>query len=145
VYRYLLSALRDPVAADDLTQEFGLSLVRGEFRRVDPQRGRFRDYVKTVLFHLVSNYRRRQQKLPQPLAADAPPLQALAATDPDMDREFNENWRTELLKRTMDALAEAHPTFHAVLQLQVDHPDMRSPEMAQRLSQKLGKSVSADS
>src|SRR5207249_5361150 len=39
IYRYLLKALGDPNAADDLTQEFGLSVVRGEVRRADPQRG----------------------------------------------------------------------------------------------------------
>src|SRR5438874_2310362 len=42
VYRYLLRLLGDPHVADDLTQEFALALVRGEFRQADPQRGRFR-------------------------------------------------------------------------------------------------------
>src|SRR5260370_13259693 len=74
VHRYLLAALRDPHAADDLTQEFGLSLVRGDFHQVRPERGRFRDYVKTVLFHLVSRYRKRQLGQSQAVRPDHPEL-----------------------------------------------------------------------
>src|SRR5262249_34829660 len=66
VYRYLLAAVRDHHAAEDLTQEFALRFVRGQFRLADPERGRFRDYVKTALFHLVDDYRRRQGRAPSP-------------------------------------------------------------------------------
>src|SRR5438034_11479959 len=65
IYRYLLSAVRDHHAAEDLTQEFALRFVRGLFRHADPQRGRFRDYVKTALFHLVDDYRQRQRRQPR--------------------------------------------------------------------------------
>src|SRR5262245_58256297 len=51
VYRYLLGALRDPHAAEELAQEFALRVVRGDFRRADPQRGRFRDFLRTSLVH----------------------------------------------------------------------------------------------
>src|SRR5256885_3417569 len=74
VHRYLLAALRDRHAADGLTQEFGLSLVRGDFHQVQPERGRFRDYVKTVLFHLVSRHRKRQLTQSQAVSPDHPEL-----------------------------------------------------------------------
>src|SRR5262249_26305047 len=64
----LRSALGDPAIAEELPQEFAVSLVRGDFRNVDPQRGRFRYYLKTVLSHLVSNYRRKGRRLATPLA-----------------------------------------------------------------------------
>ena len=48
VYRYLLGAVRDPDVAADLCQEFAVRFLRGDFRRADPGRGRFRDYLKTV-------------------------------------------------------------------------------------------------
>src|SRR5262249_44043304 len=70
VYRYCLAAARDGAAAAALAQEFGLALVRGKFRGVDPGRGRFRDYVKTVLFHLVSNHRRGLQRQLPSLSPD---------------------------------------------------------------------------
>ena len=48
VYRYLLGAVRDADAAQDLSQEFVVRFLRGGFRRADPERGRFRDYLKTA-------------------------------------------------------------------------------------------------
>src|SRR5437868_15542112 len=49
VHRYLLGALRNQDAADDLFQEFALRFLRGDFARADATRGRFRDYLRTVL------------------------------------------------------------------------------------------------
>jgi RNA polymerase sigma-70 factor (ECF subfamily) len=144
VYRYLLSALRDAHAAEDLTQEFGLGLVRGDFRNVQPERGRFRDYVKTVLFHLVSRYRKRQQGQAKPLAPDSPALADLAAGDEDADREFRDNWRKELLARTWAALAETQATAYTVLRFRAAHAKMPSGQMAEQVSQELGKSFTAE-
>src|SRR5689334_25268020 len=70
VHRYLLGALRDPYAADDLAQEFFLRFVRGDFRNANPAKGRFRDLVKTTLFHLIVDHQRRQKACPRPLPAD---------------------------------------------------------------------------
>jgi RNA polymerase sigma-70 factor (ECF subfamily) len=142
VYRYLRAAVGE-AAADDLLQEFALCLVRGDFRQADPQRGRFRDYVKAVLFHLVSKHRKRQQKLPQALPADNPALAELAAAEGD-GRAFDEGWRDQLLNRAWDALARQHPTFHTVLRFRAAHPKMASAEMAKRLGHDLGKPVTAD-
>jgi DNA-directed RNA polymerase specialized sigma24 family protein len=58
VYRYLLKALRDPEAAAEQSQEFALRFVRSDFKEADPERGRFRDFLRTVLYHLVVNYYR---------------------------------------------------------------------------------------
>src|SRR5262245_61959201 len=90
VRRYLQAVLGDAHAADDLAQEFAVSLLRGEFRGADPQYGRFRTYVKGVLFHLVGAYRRKQQRQPDALAPDNPALAGLAQSSEDADREFNE-------------------------------------------------------
>src|SRR5436190_15537899 len=60
IHRYLMAALGDPTVVDDLTQEFALALVQGKFHQADPRRGRFRDYLKAVLFNLVRAYRGRE-------------------------------------------------------------------------------------
>src|SRR5438132_629599 len=65
VYRYLLGAVRDPEVASELSQEFAFRFVRGDFRRADPERGRFRAYVKRALAHLVADHYRARQAWPQ--------------------------------------------------------------------------------
>src|SRR5690242_7685201 len=70
VHRYLLGALRNPDAADELAQEFALRFLRGQCKGADPQRGRFRDYLKGTLSHLVAEYYRRQAALAKPLPVD---------------------------------------------------------------------------
>src|SRR4051812_44626670 len=58
VYRYLLAALRDPDAAEEVAQDFALRFVRGDFKRADPERGRFRDYLRASLIRAVRDYER---------------------------------------------------------------------------------------
>src|SRR6516164_8927383 len=53
IYRYLLACVRQLDVADELFQEFALRFLRGDFKNADPERGRFRCYLKTVLHHLV--------------------------------------------------------------------------------------------
>ena len=46
IQRYLLGALRDPEAADDLFQEFAYRFVHGDLRGADRERGRFRAFLQ---------------------------------------------------------------------------------------------------
>jgi RNA polymerase sigma-70 factor (ECF subfamily) len=152
VYRYLLGALRDPDAADELFQEFALRLVRGDFHRADPAKGRFRDFLKTALFRLIVDAQRRKRRRGPPSSdstardvADPAPVPGVA--DDEADRQFLAAWRAELLARAWDALAdhERHTgqPLHCVLKLRADRPEMRSAEMAERLTERLGYPVNA--
>src|SRR5207248_11116913 len=49
VYAYLRGAVCTEAIADDLFQEFALRVVRGDFSRAKPEKGRFRDYLRTSL------------------------------------------------------------------------------------------------
>ncbi len=143
VYRYLLGALRDEDAAEELSQEFALRFVRGDFRRADPERGRFRDYVKTALVHLVTDYHRRRHAAPRPLPNDHPAPQAGPSPPDDPDAQFTASWREELIHQTWKALSQAQPAYHAVLLLHVENPDMPSAEMADKLSAELQRPMTA--
>jgi RNA polymerase sigma-70 factor (ECF subfamily) len=141
IYRYLSRAVSDSAAAEDLTQEFVLKLIRGDFRHADPEHGRFRNYVKTALFHLVSSFRRAHRRPQTALERVAEP----EAPDTEKDAsEFNEDWRNELLSRAWDALAEDQPRSYAGLRLRAENPTMASPELACELSRQLGEQISAD-
>jgi RNA polymerase sigma-70 factor (ECF subfamily) len=148
VYRYLLGALGDVDTAGELTQEFALRFLRGDFRGADRQRGRFRDFLKGVLSHLIADYYRRRRTVAKPLPANSAELAASPGGFDECDRQFTESWRDELLARTWEALAEIQQQtgqpFHAVMQFRAQHPDLRSPQMAEQLSAQLGQRLTAD-
>jgi RNA polymerase sigma-70 factor (ECF subfamily) len=146
--RYLLGALRDADAADELFQELALHFLRGDFRRADPERGRFRNYLKTALFRLVVQYRRRQQKQPLPLRDDA--FEAAVADVEPVDcseQDFLRCCRDEHLARAWHALEQIEEStgqpFYAVLRFRADNPDMPSPLMAVRLGVQLGRPLTS--
>ena len=146
VYRYLTAALRDPDAADEVYQEFALRLVRGDFRRARPDRGKFRDFLKTALYHLVVDHRRKAARAAGPLPPDGPAVEPEAA-EPESDVAFLAEWRGRLLARAWDGLAAAEREtgrpLHAVLRARTDHPDRSAAELAETLSAGLGRPVDA--
>ena len=141
VYRYLRCVLRDADAADEVFQEFALNFVRGGFRHADPEKGRFRDYVKISILRLVSQYRKRNWRRGQALDA-----QQLAATDgPEADQNSDETFlkscREEFLGRAWTLLAAVESRtgqpLHTVLDYRARHPEATSDEMAAELTSHL--------
>jgi RNA polymerase sigma-70 factor (ECF subfamily) len=138
VYRYLLGALRDPDAADELAQEFALRFVRGDFHRADPERGRFRDFVKTAVYHLIVDHHRQQQKRPHSLPCDSAYLPGSESEISQADRIFAERWREELLDRAWEGLAglqrQSGQRYYTVLRWRAEHPDTPAARLAEKLS-----------
>ncbi len=146
IHRYLLGALRDADLADEMFQEFALRLVRGDFRNADPARGRFRFFLKTALYHLVVDAQRRRHRAPGPLPSGIDPP-AREATPEEADAQFVEAWRAELMARTWDALQQSDSEgrhLYLVLRYRRDHPDVRSPDMAEQLAPLIGKAVTPE-
>jgi DNA-directed RNA polymerase specialized sigma24 family protein len=145
VRRYLRASLRDDDAADEVFQEFALRFVRGDFRAAHPERGRFRSFVKTTLYHLIVDYHRSAGRRPGPLPAVA--VRSRAASGDADDERFHQAWRQELLDRSWAALAalerEQGTPFHSALRMLVDDPRRRSREIAAQLSQRSNKPISA--
>jgi RNA polymerase sigma-70 factor (ECF subfamily) len=144
VYRYLLRVVGDAHAADDLTQDFALNLVRGTFRHAAPEKGRFRNYIKTALFHMVSQHYKQGQKHPRAVSDDSPELADLAVAGMDFEEQFHTHWRDQLLARAWQALARVQPVGYAVLRCRADHPEMPSAEMARQLRDQLGQAFTPD-
>lgn len=145
ISRYLRGALRDNEAADDLFQEFALRLVRGDFKRADPERGKFRRFIKTSLYHLVVDHQRRRHA--RPLLGEVHEPIDHAEPLAESEARFIADWRAELLRRAGQALAERDGQtgqhLFAVLRLRADQPELRSAELAERLTAELGQAVSA--
>jgi RNA polymerase sigma-70 factor (ECF subfamily) len=149
VRRYALAALRDEDAADEVWQEFVLRFVRGDFASANPERGRFRAFVKTVVYRLIVDHQRRRKRqyregpMHSNLAEPATGDDAAAADDVI----FLASWRDELLARCWQRLGneetQSGKPHHTVLRYRVDHPELRSPELAAGLTELLGKPVNA--
>ncbi len=146
VHRYLVSALGDRDAADELDQEFAVRFLRGDFHRANPSRGRFRDFVKRSLRNLMIDYRRRSATRPRTLGDDLPePIDSLTG-DMDFDHRFTASWRSELLSRSWDTLRRFQERtgqpYHTALRLRSEHPELSSAELASQLSPLLDRPLS---
>jgi RNA polymerase sigma factor (sigma-70 family) len=141
VYRYLLGALRDPDAADELFQDFALRVVQGAFRRANPERGRFRDYLKTTLIHLVTDYQNQRRRRPTSLGKtlNEPAVQPY---DPaTAEEQFLQSWKEELLARAWESLEkterQGEQPYYSVLRFRSENSGATSAEMAIRLTEQL--------
>jgi len=139
VRRYLGAALQDDEAVDEVMQELALKLVRQEFKNATPEKGSFRAFMKTVLFRMVADYRRRQARGREYTASDQDrPL------DPAQE-EFATSWREEALELAWTKLEELEEEsgrpWYAVLRAKIDHPELNSAELAEEVSRKTSHSI----
>jgi RNA polymerase sigma-70 factor (ECF subfamily) len=101
----------DADAAADAAQEFFAWMIETEFAgRADPERGRFRSFLKTALRHFVVDRERAERtrkrgggRAPESLD-DAAASAALASKDAGPDEALDAAWRTALIERALAAL-----------------------------------------
>ncbi len=146
VYYYLLASTKDPHTAEELSQEFALRFVRGDFHRADPQRGRFRDFIKTVLRNLVADYYRQRRGEPAELPPDSAFIPASGVASGQADADFTACWRQQLLDRTWEELQLANERagqpYYAVLRWKAENPDGTAQAGANELCRRLAREVS---
>ncbi len=136
VYRYFLTATRLPDVAEDLTQDFAVRFLRGDFSNVHPDRGRFRDFLRVSLANQLRDYQRRQR-----VRAVNERLHEEPADQTAQAREsFNENWRDEVLAQTWTALEHHQEAtgqmFFLALKLKAVESDLSSAELARLYSER---------
>ena len=146
IRRYLRAALRSDDAADEVMQEFSLRFVRGDFQNVNPERGRFRNFLKTCLYHLIVDHQRRQRRGGLAVA-DAAELAEVPAPSGELesDAAFLRTWREDLLRRAWKQLKEDQRStgkpYHTVLMARAEHPDLSSTELAGLIAERLQRDM----
>jgi RNA polymerase sigma factor (sigma-70 family) len=146
IRRFVGAILKNDAEADDLSQEAAVRLLAGDFAGADPTRGRFRDLLRTALRNMIRTHwtkRSRSRGVPLPMDDLAEP------PSPEQDAAWAEQWRQTMLEIALNAMEQYerdHPGSVAcrVLRLRAEFPEDTSEELAERLSQQLGKSVRAD-
>lgn len=143
-YRYLARVVGDAAAAEELCQEFAYRFVRGDFRGARPDKGRFRDYVKTALVRMAGEYRRARQAGDRVRPFDS---RVMTPADPDPDAAFREEWRQAVLDLVWAALKREatgpRPTGYDVLRRKAADPSVPSARLAETLTAQLGRPVTA--
>jgi len=144
IQRYLLGAFRDQVAAEDAYQEFAVRFVQGDYHSVTPERGRFRSFLKTILFRLVVEHYRRQKRggMAQMGSNIAEPEARAESADEEL---FLQMWSDGLLKSAWDALSRleretGRPLF-TVMRVRVEQADLSSKQLADAISVELKRTV----
>ncbi len=146
IKRYLLAALRDQDAADELFQQFALKFVEGGFRNADESKGQFRAFVKTVLYRMIaSHFRKRSRSKQKTLQPDL--INDWVVNESENDSQFSTEWRDEILEQAWQALEnndrQSKTNHFIILTVKVNEPGLSSPEFAERLTELLGKPVKA--
>ncbi len=142
VLRYLRLKLRDTNLADEVFQEFWTKLLTHKLAGADNNKGRFRDYLRTVLHRLIIDHF-RGRKL-QPL----PPGDLVDPDEPDAD--YDRVWREAVLKRALSRLETYEAStpknrYASVLNLRREHPKEPIEEIARKLGEQVGARITPES
>src|SRR5262249_33379064 len=132
VTRYIHLKVRDKHLADEVLQEFWTKLLTGKLAGADKSKGRFRDYLRTVLHRLIIDHFRSRKLLP------LPPGDLLDAARPDED--FDRVWREAVINRLWSRRAPSQAStpktrYASVLQLRRDFPKASIDEIAGKLAE----------
>lgn len=141
VERYLRLKLRDQNLADEVFQEFWTKLLTHKLAGADHNKGRFRDYLRTVLHRLIIDHFRNRKLVALPPGDLLDP----SANDADYDRV----WREAVIKRVWSRLETYEAStpknrYASVLHLRVGNPEASIDELAQQLSEQTGTRISPE-
>lgn len=144
VRKYLGGILKNSEEADELSQEVMLRLLRGDLAGADPDRGRFRDLLKTAVRNLAhkhwekGNVRRTVDAELDHVMGDTP-----------SDEGWKTAWQGTVIDHVWGRLQEEERNERGVpawlvLQLRTRYPDESSEQLAARYSTETGSAIRAD-
>ncbi len=114
IYAYIRHRGYAPESAQDLTQDFFTRVLeKGLFAEADPDRGRFRSFLRTVCGHYLANRRDRERAHKRgggraPLSIDSADAESRYIREPvhelTPERIFDRSWALTLLARVYEQL-----------------------------------------
>jgi RNA polymerase sigma factor (sigma-70 family) len=150
IRRYVRAIMRDEAEADEVAQDAVVRMLEGNFGGADPDRGRFRDLLKTAVRNMVRN-RWRREGLRRGVDLDVQHVETSETDSPGEadDAEWLSSWRRATLDLAWSALEDYERNNpgsidYTLLRLRSERPDDTSDELARRLSQRTGSEIRAD-
>jgi hypothetical protein len=143
---YLQALLKQPHDADDVSQQFVMEFLQRGLAAADPDRGRFRDYLKVAVRRAAWAHLRRQGRDPTPVAGLA--HVAAAPDEADAEARWREEWRVCLVDRAwrgIESHVRKHPGcgFDVALAIAREQPELDSTERAKLAADRLGRPITA--
>jgi len=145
IHKYGAAIVRDPHEAEEVTQDFLVKVLDQGFCPENVSRGRFRDYLKAAVRYVAIDHLRKRR----PAQLSEADLGNLAQESPEIEQEWQHQWRDCLLERVWQSLEvfQSHQqgnTYYIVLRQFTAQPMDSSATHAERLSQSLGKPIRPD-
>ena len=146
IRKFVFVVVKDDHLADELAQDAIVRLLKGDFSGADPNRGRFRDLLKTAIRNMARNTWNKNQRRSS-VALD---LQLIDSSESDeLDELWTKECRDLFLSNAWKNLEEweaANPGSVAftLLRLRSQYPDDSSDQVAQRLSEEKGKTYNSE-
>ena len=150
IRRYLLASLKDESAADEVYQNFALKLIRGDFSKADPSLGKFRSFVKTVIYRMMMDHHRsKKTKAKQNELLDELAVEKSFEIEDSADAEFQQHWREGLLNFAWDQLKQhqlaTDGVYHSLLWTKARNPELSNTELLAKVETECGQQINPGS
>jgi RNA polymerase sigma-70 factor (ECF subfamily) len=145
IRNFLTALVHDEHDAEDVLQEFLLSVTEKGFPRADPSRGRFRDYLFITVRNAARKYlQRKQTRRTREARAPSPTLPPSQAEETWMSE-----WHRCIMDRALNALHHHQRQSpgnlaHTTLTVRLEHPDADSAFLAAETSRHCGRTIRPD-
>jgi RNA polymerase sigma-70 factor (ECF subfamily) len=144
VRKYLGGILRNTEQADELSQDVVVRLLRGDFAGADPNRGRFRDLLKTAVRTLAHKHWEKS-KVRKTVDVEMD----LVSGDAPNEEAWQAAWQGTVVEHVWGILEEDEraekgvPAF-TVLKLRTQYPEESSEQLAERYSKQISQTIRPD-
>ena len=141
---YCRAILGTDDGADELSQDVVVRMLKGDFGGADPDRGRFRDLLRTAIRNMARNHwKKESRRSHNALVEESVEGSEDESVDPWLDQ-----WRTTILDNTwqeLQAWQQQHEgsCLYSVLRLRTENPGDSSEELAARVSEAIGREINA--
>ena len=141
---YCRAILGTDDGADELSQDVIVRLLKGDFGGADPDRGRFRDLMRTAIRNMARNHWKRESKRSHAVLIE----ESVEGQEDEQADPWLQQWRDTILENTWRELEHwqhqhAGSCLYSVLRTRSDHPTATSEQLSELVSQQLGRSINA--
>ncbi len=145
---YIKALTRNDADADELSQDVIVRLIQGDFAGADPDRGRFRDFLKVSVKNMVRSSWSKQNRRDELSRKHAEESNEEPVESADIDETWMDEWRASLIELGMSRLEDYQSkndgnVYYDAMRMRSNFPDLDSAGLAAELSRLRGREINA--